>query len=152
MNKNKKIGLLFLTFLKVNRVIEGHLSPISCNCNCHQFHMKMSFELQVNASLEKVTFLNNHLKRINKNKRSDCNQTRTQKHLVNKRTIMASLVIWFHMECSFTNYVVLGSCPVEVTQTSDFVHASTKEFLDIQVTIECGITLKHALDMTRTYS
>ena len=29
--------------------------------------MKMLFELQVNASPEKVTLLNNHLKRINKN-------------------------------------------------------------------------------------
>ena len=56
-----------MAFLKVNRVIEANLSPISCNCNCRHFHMKMSFELQVNASLEKVTLLNNHLKRINKN-------------------------------------------------------------------------------------
>ena len=67
MNKNRKVGLLFLAFLKVNRVIEANLSPISCNCNYHHFHIKMSFELQVNASLEKVTLLNNHLKRINKN-------------------------------------------------------------------------------------
>ena len=67
MNKNRKVGLLFLAFLKVNRVIEANLSPILCNCNYHHFHMKMSFELQVNASPEKVTLLNNHLKRINKN-------------------------------------------------------------------------------------
>ena len=67
MNKNRKVGLLFLAFLKVNRVIEANLSPISCNCNYRHFHMKMSFELQVNASLEKVTLLNNRLKRINKN-------------------------------------------------------------------------------------
>ena len=26
------------------------------------------------------------------------------------------------------------------------------EFLDIQATIECGFTLKHVHDMTRTYS
>ena len=30
--------------------------------------------------------------------------------------------------------------------------ASSKEFLDIQATIECGFTLKHVRDMTRTYS
>ena len=66
MNKNRKVGLLFLAFLKLNRVIEANLSTISCNCNYHHFHMKISFELQVNASLEKVTFLNNQLKRINK--------------------------------------------------------------------------------------
>ena len=36
-------------------------------------------------------------------------------------------------------------------KTSDFVPASSKEFLDIQATIECGFTLKRLRDMTRTY-
>ena len=35
---------------------------------------------------------------------------------------------------------------------SDFARASSKEFLDIQATIECGFTLKRVCDMTRTYS
>ena len=39
--------------------------------------------------------------------------------------------------------------PVAVT---DFVPASTKEFPDIQATIECEFTLKCTCDMTRTYS
>ena len=73
MNKNRKVGLLFLAFLKVDRVIEGNLPTILCNYNYHHFHMKMYLELQANASLEKVAFLNDHLKRINKSKRSDCN-------------------------------------------------------------------------------
>ena len=30
--------------------------------------------------------------------------------------------------------------------------SSSKEFLDIQATIECGFTLKRVRDMTRTYS
>ena len=30
--------------------------------------------------------------------------------------------------------------------------ASSKEFLDIQATIECGFTLKRVRDMTKTYS
>ena len=34
--------------------------------------------------------------------------------------------------CSFTNYVVVGSSPVAVTETSDFAPVSSKEFLDIQ--------------------
>ena len=34
---------------------------------------------------------------------------------------------------------------------SDFTPASSKEFLDIQATIECGFTLKRVRDMTRTY-
>ena len=37
-------------------------------------------------------------------------------------------------------------------KTSDFVPASSKKFLDIQATKECGFTLKHVRDMIRTYS
>ena len=35
---------------------------------------------------------------------------------------------------------------------SDFAPTSSKEFLDIQATIECGFTLKRIRDMIRTYS
>ena len=42
--------------------------------------------------------------------------------------------------------------PVAVTSTSDFASVSSKEFLDVQETIECGFTLKRVRDMTRTYS
>ena len=35
---------------------------------------------------------------------------------------------------------------------SDFAPASSKEFLDIQATIECGLTLKRVRDMIKTYS
>ena len=56
------------------------------------------------------------------------------------------------VECLFKNWVVLGSSPVAVTSPSDFVPASSKEFLDIQATIEYGFTLKRVHDMTRTYS
>ena len=48
--------------------------------------------------------------------------------------------------------MVLGSSPVAVTEISDFVPASSKKFLDIQATIECGFTPKHIHDMTRTYN
>ena len=56
------------------------------------------------------------------------------------------------VECSFMPYVVVGSSPVAVTQTSNFAPASSKEFLDIQATIECGFTLKSVRDIIRTYS
>ena len=46
------------------------------------------------------------------------------------------------VERSFMNYLVVGSSPVAVTNTSDFAPASSKEFLDIQTTMECGFTLK----------
>ena len=39
-----------------------------------------------------------------------------------------------------------------VTSPSDFAPASSKEFLDIQATIECGFTLKRVRDMIKTYS
>ena len=38
-------------------------------------------------------------------------------------------------ECSFTNEVVVGSNPVAVTYISDITPVSSKEFLDIQLTI-----------------
>ena len=47
---------------------------------------------------------------------------------------------------------IVGSSPVAVTETSDFAPVSSKEFLDIQATIECGFTLKRVRDMIRTYS
>ena len=41
---------------------------------------------------------------------------------------------------------------LEPRTTSDFAPASSKEFLDIQATIECEFTLKRVHDRTRTYS
>ena len=40
----------------------------------------------------------------------------------------------------------------EVLKCCSAAPASSKEFLDIQATIECGFTLKRVRDMTRTYS
>ena len=50
------------------------------------------------------------------------------------------------VECSFMNKVVVGSSPVAVTKTSNFGPALSKEFLDIQATIECEFTLKRIHD------
>ena len=50
------------------------------------------------------------------------------------------------IECSFKNYVIVGSNPVAVTLVS------SKEFPDIQVSTECRFTLKRARDMIITYS
>ena len=35
---------------------------------------------------------------------------------------------------------------------SDFAPVSSKEFLDIHTTTDCGFTLKRVLDTTKTYS
>ena len=48
--------------------------------------------------------------------------------------------------------MVLGSNPVAVTSRSYFAPASSKEFLEIRATIECGFTLKYVRDMTKTHS
>ena len=48
--------------------------------------------------------------------------------------------------------MALVSSPVTVTSPSDLAPALSKEFLDIQATIECGFTLKRVRDMTRTCS
>ena len=48
--------------------------------------------------------------------------------------------------------MVLGLSPVGVTSLWDFAPASSKEFLDIQATIECRFNLNSVCDMTRTYS
>ena len=46
----------------------------------------------------------------------------------------------------------MGSNPAAVIYTSDIASVSRKEFLDVQGTIECGFTLKHARDMIRIHS
>ena len=48
--------------------------------------------------------------------------------------------------------MVLGSSPVARTSPSDFAPASSKEFLNIQATIEGRFTVKRVRDMARTYS
>ena len=46
--------------------------------------------------------------------------------------------------------MVVGLSPVAVTKPSDFPTILSKEFVDIQATIECGFTFKCVRDMTRT--
>ena len=48
--------------------------------------------------------------------------------------------------------VVMVSSPVAVTYTSDIAPGSSKEFFDIQATIEWGFTLRRVRDIIRTYS
>ena len=57
----------------------------------------------------------------------------------------------FRTRLGFKQYdVILTRIPVAVTQTSDFAPVLSKEFLDIQATIECGFALKRVRDMIRT--
>ena len=45
-------------------------------------------------------------------------------------------------DCSFTNWVAVGSNPVAVSWSYDFALVLSQEFLDIQTTTDCGFTLK----------
>ena len=56
------------------------------------------------------------------------------------------------VECSFTNLKLVGLIPVTVTYISDIAPVSSKEFPDIQATIECGFTLICVHDIIRTCS
>ena len=56
------------------------------------------------------------------------------------------------VKCSFMNKWAVGSGPVAVTSSSDFVPAPSKKSLDIQASIKCGFTVKRVRDMIRTYS
>ena len=48
--------------------------------------------------------------------------------------------------------MVVGSSCLADTEILDIALVSSKELLDIQVTIKCGFTVKHLCDMTKTYS
>ena len=48
--------------------------------------------------------------------------------------------------------MVVGSNPVDVTETSDVVSVSSKEFLNTEATIERRSTLKCVRDMIITYN
>ena len=74
----------------------------------------------------------------------DCNWTRTQNRLVCKQTL--KLAKW--LSCVLSNYLH-ELCSVFLSPCAT---ASSKEFLDIQATIEWRFTLKRVRDMTRTYS
>ena len=52
-------------------------------------------------------------------------------------------------ECSFKNEVVVGWSPVAFTFPSDFAHALSKKFFDIQAPIERGFTLNRVRVMAR---
>ena len=62
-----------------------------------------------------------------------------------------STYLYGAFDCMFLSCHVRSN-PVAVTSPSDFAPASSKEFLDIQATIECGFTLKRVRDMIKTYS
>ena len=70
----------------------------------------------------------------------------------------ASMYVYYDNDKKHTHKVCLAIFCIllilnnAVTSPSDFAPASSKEFLDIQATIECGFTLKRVRDMINTYN
>ena len=56
------------------------------------------------------------------------------------------------VECSFLNSVVAGWSTVWITWTSNLAPPTSKEFIDIEGTIECGFTVTRVSEVTRRYS
>ena len=56
------------------------------------------------------------------------------------------------VECSFSNYMVVGSRLIAVTYTSDLAPAWRKEIINIHTTKDCGFNLKFVRHMTKTYN
>ena len=74
-------------------------------------------------------------------KYTDCNWTRTHNHLIHKQTLNHLAKPASAPASSKPNAPNAPNAP-----------ASSKEFFNIQANVECGFTLKHVCDMTRTCS
>ena len=75
-------------------------------------------------------------------------------HLTDNYSQLRSIIwpVWLNGWVFVYKLTGCGFEPVAVTKTSDFASVLSKEFLEIQATIECGFTLKRVCDITRTYS
>ena len=65
--------------------------------------------------------------------------------------LFADNITWNWIECLFTNWVVMVLNPVAVTELSDIVLVSSKDFFDIQGTTECRITLNEYVINTQSF-
>ena len=106
-------------------------------CSCHVTYAFQS-ESTIYSCLNVKDFLSP--RRCQISRLSNCNWTCTQNHLVLKRTLNHSVC---PNSCVFL-YELSGSgfestC---IHSALTFWHASSKEFLDIEATRECGFTLK----------
>ena len=131
------------------------VNPVMTVCSCH-----VTYAFESESTLYSCLNVKELLARSRCEiwRWSDCNWTRTQNHLVLKRTLnhLAKLAKW--SSCVLSTYLygafdcIFLSCHVRVFLSCHVAPASSKEFLDIQATVECGFTLKRVRDMTRTYS
>ena len=90
----------------------------------------------------------------------DMTRTYSKMHLTDKY-LQHNSIVWLIWPNGWVFVYELSGCGFEssrshsrsrVQSQSDFAPASSNEFLDIQITIECGFSLKRVLDITRTYS
>ena len=146
-------------------------------CSCH-----ITYDFQSEFTLYSCMNVKELLARVRREiwRLNDCNWTQTQNHLVRKRTLnhLAKLAKWWScvlsaylynaFDCKYSKhssitwpvwpngsvfiYKLSGSGFEASYSYLTFRFSTSKEFLDIQATIECGFTLKRVGDMTRTYS
>ena len=62
-----------------------------------------------------------------------------------------SIVAWMSRNSLLQTGTLSEVKVTAITLTSDILPVLSKEFLDIQATMECGFTLKHVSDMIKTY-
>ena len=58
----------------------------------------------------------------------------------------------FYPQKIYPTYLAVSLSPIAVIENIDFLHVSSKAFLNIQATLECGFTLKRVRDMIWTYN
>ena len=145
----------FCSKLSQNRIVKNEyrsLKLITNNFNSdYKFLLNeagnwtMEVKILGTLTLEIFKTLNN-LKTV-----SDSNGIRTHNLLVQKRTLN-HLPNCPNLESLLTNWVVVALNPVAVSYTSVIAPVSSREYLDIEGTIECRFTLKRVRDMITTYS
>ena len=59
---------------------------------------------------------------------------------------------YLSVRCIWLDLFIMSGTSLRVNPPSDMAPASSKEFLDIQATVECGFTLKLVRDMIKRYN
>ena len=96
-------------------------------------------DIEYDVGLTKNCYITVSMQKLSSiHKYTDCNWTRTHNHLIHKQTL--------------NHLAKPASALASSKPNAPNAPASSKEFFNIQANVECGFTLKHVCDMTRTCS